>query len=435
VDIRRTRLSRAVVALLALALLAAGCGDDDDEGEETGASTPSTAGRDADEGGTAEGLEGLDPGAPLKVGVLLSLSGPQGVIGEIQLRGIEIAVDELNAEGGVAGHPIELAVRDDGGDPTQAVSLAQELVQREGVKFILGTTLSSPALAVFEYLTEAEVPMMGSQSADQVADPERYPFGFSMSPLTSVQAATVVALSLEAFEPGVVGVLAEATAFGDSFLAGFEAELETQQFTNVVTERYEQGSADVAPQLRNLRDAGVETIFAASLGADVARIVRTASQELGWDVPIVIPSGSLAETVEQAGGPAAVSSLHAFMSRKHTYPEGGEPDPAAAAYAELLKEKLGQDPLETGLGQDSAFYDVVHLMAFSFEEAGTVDGPAVRDALETMEWPDGSYAEWDMNPETHTSITVEDQALVRADTFRDGFFQRIGDEAETDAGD
>lgn len=431
-DTRRTRLSRAVVALLALALLAAGCGDDD--GEETGASQ-STAGRSAEEGDTAEGLEGLDPGSPLKVGVLLSLSGPQGVIGEIQLRGIEIAVDELNTEGGVAGHPIELAVRDDGGDPTRAVSLAQELVQREGVKFILGTTLSSPALAVFEYLTEAEVPMMGSQSADQVADPDRYPFGFSMSPLTSVQAATVVALSLEAFEPGVVGILAESTAFGDGFLAGFEAELADQQFTNVVTERYAQGSADVAPQLRNLRDAGVEAIFAASLGADVARIVRTASQELDWDVPIVIPSGSLAETVEQAGGPAAVANLYAFMSRKHTYPEGGEPDPAAVMYAELLKEKLGQDPLETGLGQDSAFYDVVHLMAFSFEEAGTVEGPAVRDALETAEWPDGSYAEWDMNPETHTSITVQDQALVRADTFRDGFFQRIGDDAETDVGD
>lgn len=415
---RLLSLERLLALVLALALAAAACGNDDD------AETPSAS--PGEEGTAAESLEGLEPGAPLDVGALLTLSGAQAVIGEIQLRGIEIAVDELNAEGGVAGHPIRLVVRDTGADPTTAVSLAQELVEREGVKFILGTTLSTPALAVFEYLNEAEVPMMGSQSADAVANPEQYPFGFSMSPLTSIQAATVVELSLEAFDPAVVGILAEATAFGDSFKVGFDEVLAEHDVTDVVTQQYEQGAADVEPQLSTLRDAGAEVVFAAALGSDIVRIVRTASL-MGWDVPIVAPSGSLAETVEAAGGATAVENLYAFMSRKHTYPEGGEPDPAAQAFADKLKEKLGQDPLETNLGQDSAFYDVVHLMKFSFEEAATVEGAAVRDALASMEWDEGSYAEWRMNPDTHTSITVEDQALVQAGTFRDGFFQRLAD--------
>lgn len=411
----RTALSLLLVALV----LASGCGDDDADDGATDDTTATTT-------ASKERLAGLEPGDPLKVGLILTTSGPQGVIGNIQLRGVKLAVEEINEAGGVAGHLIELVQRDDGANPTTAVSLARELVERDKVRFIIGTTLSSSALAVGEYLNQAEIPMIGSQSADEVANPQKYPFLFSGSPLTSVQAATVVEKSLEAFSPADIGIVAEATAFGDGFVKGFETTLRRVAFKGkVLVERYPQGAPDVTPQLEALRRGGAEVVFAASLGADIVRIVRTTSG-MGWDAPIVGPAGSLAETVKGAGGPAAVRNLYAFTSRKHTYPEGGEPDLAAVEYRDKLKQTLGQDPLETALGQDSAFYDMVYLMATAFEDAGSVDGEKVRDALETVRYS-GSYAEWKMQPDRHVSITVADQALIRADSFRDGFFQRIGD--------
>lgn len=373
-------------------------------------------------------IQGLGRNDPVKMGVLLTLSGSIGVIGAVQKRGVEIAVDEINAKGGVLGHKLEMVIRDDAATPSTAVNLARELVEKEKVHFILGTTLSGPALATFQYIDEAEIPMMGSASDDSVADSSKYPFAFSGSPLTAVQAQGMVEASVAAFKPKKVGILGESTAYGDGLVTNYEKYLGEAKTALSGTQRYAQGATDLSAPLDALRRSGAEIVLAAALGGDVIRIVR-AMGTMGWNVPLFAASGSLAETVKSSGGPSAVPNLYSINSKLLTFPKGGEAPKATLDYVKQVKQKLGVATLDgVSIGQDAAHYDMVNLFVESIKDAKSVDGTKIRNALQKgQSLPGGVYSKYgNFTPKHHASITPDEQAVVVAASYKDGLFERVG---------
>ncbi|MCH8201407.1 MAG: ABC transporter substrate-binding protein, partial [Chloroflexi bacterium] len=132
-----------VGALVALLGLAVACGDDDDDGD---ASPTDAAATDAPD-------ETLDPGAPLKIGALLSFTGGLSDFGEPIFNGVELAVNEINEAGGVNGQDVELVRGDTGTNPDQAATDAQRLVDIEGVQGIVGALSSGVTLRVAEQVT------------------------------------------------------------------------------------------------------------------------------------------------------------------------------------------------------------------------------------------------------------------------------------------
>ena len=96
----------------------------------------------------------------IKVGLISSLSGPVAIYGQTTYNGIKLAVEQLNAAGGINGNKIELIVEDDKGDPAEAVTAAKRLISEKKVVAILGPIISTTCLAVAPIAQQNGVPML-----------------------------------------------------------------------------------------------------------------------------------------------------------------------------------------------------------------------------------------------------------------------------------
>src|SRR5512146_284111 len=108
---------------------------------------------------------------PLKVGALLSVTGPAAFLGAPEARTLEMLVEELNAKGGVDGRKVQLVVKDTGGNPEKAISFAKQLVEEDGVFAIIGPATSGESLAVKQIANDAKVLLLSCAAAEVSTTP------------------------------------------------------------------------------------------------------------------------------------------------------------------------------------------------------------------------------------------------------------------------
>src|SRR6202043_3808494 len=119
---------------------------------------------------------------PIKIGYLPALTGPSSSTGIGINRGIQLAVQEINAAGGIDGRQIELVVRDTQSDPTKAVNGAAELTHSEKVSVVFGPVNSGESLAVVPLLARTNTPQLHPCWVDSLTDPKKYPMCFRNAP-------------------------------------------------------------------------------------------------------------------------------------------------------------------------------------------------------------------------------------------------------------
>lgn len=359
---------------------------------------------------------------PLKVGVILTTSGPVGAVGVKQLTGLEMAIAEINEAGGILGRQVELLVRDDGGDPTKARIAAQELVEKEGVAVIVGTTVSSTALAIAPYLTEQQVAMIGSFSALELNDPEKYPYAFTGTALSNDQAAVIVGYALDVLKAGKVGIIAESGAYGKAMTDDFMAQLQARGVEPATVETYPQGSIDMAAQLNNLRRAEVDVILGATLGTDSVRILK-GIQSMGWRVPYLGNSDLGTRSVVEGVGPEGMELVYSFYQKRHSFSADADPHPKAVEFAEKFVKWADLSELDQDIQHQSLFYDLAYITKQAIEDAASLSGPDIAVALEQMRDFDGAHATFTFTAEDHGGLDYDDLTMVRSASFRGGFYE------------
>ena len=161
---------------------------------------------------------------PLRIAYLADLSGDLGEFGPQIQQGVELAIEHLNAAGGVGGQPVELLTADTASDPDRAVAEARRLVEDEGVDAIVGPLGTDPAIAVVEAVSrDLEVPTITpSATAALLSDLDDGGFFFRTAISDAAQGpilAQLVAADLEAFR---VAVLFEDSAYGRGLMTAFE---------------------------------------------------------------------------------------------------------------------------------------------------------------------------------------------------------------------
>ncbi|HZD06011.1 MAG TPA: ABC transporter substrate-binding protein, partial [Longimicrobiales bacterium] len=185
---RRIRNWAAPLAVIALVVAACGTGA---ETTTTAAPTGATGAAVTTAPGTAApGTTGAQPsGEPIKLGMATSLSGAIALFGEANRNGAQMAVDELNATGGVLGRPVELIVRDDTAKPEEGAAQARDLIISEGVSALLGPVSSGVALAITEISAERKVPLIIHTSNTEALTVSNFqPYLFSVVPNTGMEA-------------------------------------------------------------------------------------------------------------------------------------------------------------------------------------------------------------------------------------------------------
>ena len=320
---------------------------------------------------------------PIKIGLAAAVSGGSAASGEAIKRGIQIAMDEINAKGGLlGGRKLELVIRDDEGDPAKGVKIARELVEREKAVVVFGGLHTTVALAEVPVWQELKHPYMAPWAAGtEIAQNTQKPnYVFRVSANDDYADKFLVRYATEVLKKAKPGLLLENTAWGQSNEVGLNKWLGQKGIKPVGIEKFNWGDPDMSPQLLRLKNAGADHIIMVANAPEGAQVVKSRAK-IGWEIPMVahwgISGGRFAELTGDLSDGVAFLQTYSFFGKQN---ERGQ------ALLKALKDKYGvKGPEEViaPVGTANA-YDGMHLVALAIAQAGSDDGAKVRDALENL---------------------------------------------------
>jgi branched-chain amino acid transport system substrate-binding protein len=324
---------------------------------------------------------------PIKVGLVAALSGQSAKSGEALTRGLSLAIDEVNAQGGVLGRPLELVRRDDESNPSKGMLAARELVQREKVTVLFGGLDTPVSLAIVPLANQLKVPFMGIWAAgtkiteNGAADN----YVFRVSAVDEQVDEALVDYGVRTQNMHKPGLILINNPWGESNEGGFKRALEKRGLANAGVERIQDSDLDVVPQLTRLKEAGADSLLLVGNVGPSAQVVKSLDR-MGWNVPVVSHWGPAGGRFGELAGPNAgrVHFIQTYVFTEHNSPRG---DAVYSALKTKYPEIKSLADVTPAVGIANA-YDALHLAALAIAKAGSTEGPAVRDGFYGI----GSYA-------------------------------------------
>src|SRR5262249_11245632 len=194
----------------------------------------------------------------VKVGLVAAMSGQSAKSGEAIVRGLSLAIDEINAKGGLLGKKVELLVRDDESNPAKGVVAARELVQREKVTMVFGGLDTPVSMAIVPFMNGAKVPYMGVWAAGTpiTRNGAAENYVFRVSAVDVLVDKALVAYAMKKYSAKKPGMILINNSWGESNEAGLKASLAEKNLPYAGIEKFQDADVDVVPQLTRLKDAG-----------------------------------------------------------------------------------------------------------------------------------------------------------------------------------
>jgi branched-chain amino acid transport system substrate-binding protein len=367
----------------------------------------------------------------IKIGLQGPLTGGSSPMGVSMRDGAKLAVNEINAKGGIMGRKIEMIERDDEAKNERGVQIAQELINKEKVVATVGYINSGVALASQRFYQEAKIPVMNNvatasvitkQFADQ---PENYVFRNSAN--DTIQSGMIVEELISRRKYTKVAILADATNYGQLGREDLEKALKAKGITAVAIEKYNIKDVDMTPQLLKAKDAGAQVVITYGIGPELAQIAN-GMVKLGWKVPMMGSwTLSMANFLDNAGPNADGAVMPQTFIQ-----EGNTPKRKSfiEAYQKAYKVKRIPSPVSAAQG-----YDSVYLLAAAMKQAKSTDGPAVLKALEDLKDPvEGVVTTYNkpFSKEDHEAITAN---MVVIGAAKDGVINYAYDEDKKKGGE
>ena len=312
----------------------------------------------------------------VKIGAIMSTTGPLQVYGEAGLRGIQLAIDQANEAGGVLGQQIELVAADDATNPQVGVDAAQRIVNVDGVVGIVGALSSGVTIPIATTVSAtAGVPQISTASTSPVITTlDDNGFLFRTTPHDALQGEVLAdVVSQEGIEKVAVVYVNNDYGKGlaDAFAESFGGEV-------TASVAYEERQASYRGELARAAEGEPEALVMIAYPGDGIPMIRQALEE-GFFEAFVFTDGMKAAEVAAAAGDALDGAFG-------TAPAGDPEAEAAQLFRDMYEERYGELPPQPFI--DTA-YDAAMLMALAIEKAGSTEGTAIRDALHEVANPPG----------------------------------------------
>jgi branched-chain amino acid transport system substrate-binding protein len=336
----------------------------------------------------------------IKIGEYASLTGKEAAFGQSSHKGTQLAIDELNAAGGVLGKQVELVTEDDQSKQGESATIVKKLISRDKVVGILGEVASMRSLEAAPICQTYKKPMVSPSSTNpKVTEIGSYIFRVCfIDPFQGTVMAKFAKGTLKLHRVALLTSVSSAYSVGlakyfkERFLAdGGEIPIE-QKFT--------EGSKDFAAQLTAIKAAGVEGIFVPGYYTEAALIARQA-RELDMTMPLFGGDGWEAPELIEIGGAAVEGCYYST----HYSPQVDTP--AVRGFVARFGAKYGGELPDAmaALGYDSA-----EVMVDAIRRAGSTEGPAIRDALAATSGFQGVTGETTMDKDrnaTKAAVIIE----------------------------
>jgi branched-chain amino acid transport system substrate-binding protein len=358
---------------------------------------------------------------PILIGYLPALTGPSSSTGIGINRGVQLAVQEINAAGGVDGRQIELISRDTQSDPTKAVNGAAELTRGQKVNVVFGPINSGEALAVVPMLARINVPQLHPCWVDTLTDPKKYPLCFRNGPTNQQIGGAANRYVVETLKRKKVAVISDTTGYGTASVIAYVPMLKTMGAEVVYESNVDASNPDVKPEMLRMQAAGAEAVMPWSVNAGfLSRLINTRGQ-MAWDVPIVgqttLGSGQTKALLDK---PEYWAKVYPNNFRPVCYGANGSlPDRTKAFVDRLRSAKI--DMSDTLLWWIALGYDAPMLIAEAIKNSGSEPDKIVA-YWNKLKGFGGVYGDISFTPDEHNGYPDKQIVMVEANSLKDGAF-------------
>jgi branched-chain amino acid transport system substrate-binding protein len=352
---------------------------------------------------------------PLKIGAILSVTGPASFLGAPEARTLEMLVAETNKKGGVMGRQIKLIVKDSGASPEKAFSFAKQLIEEEKVFAIIGPSTSGESMKIKSLAEEGKTILLSCAAAEEIVVPvAKYVF---KTPQKDRDVVIRIFQQMNKMKISKIGVLSSNTGFGKGGKGMIETLAPQHGITIVANEVYDKAASDLTAEVTKLKAANVEAIVNWSIEPAQAIAIKNARQ-IGIKAPIFLSHGFgnikyvgiAGEAAEGVIFPAGRLLVADQLPDKH---------PQKAL---LLKYK--KDYMSFCSGEEcSTFgghaYDAYIILMKGIEKAKSTDKEAVRTAIENLRGVVGTAGIFNFSPPDHNGLGLDAVEML---TVKNGKF-------------
>ncbi len=355
--------------------------------------------------------------ASIKIGVNMELSGDVASYGESTVNGIQMAIDEINAKGGINNKKVEIVKYDNKSDAAEATTLATKLMTQDKVLVILGPATSGAFKAEIPVANDNKIPVIsGSATTDDVTVDANgvKEYAFRICYNDSYQGTAMAAFALNNLNAKNIVIIKDSSSdYGKGLSESFTAKYTADGGTIVTEEAYVKGDTDFKAILTKIKDMSFDAIFIPGYYNEAGLIIKQA-RELGIMVPILGADGFDSPSLLELAGADALSNVY-FSNHYSSLDQ----DPVVVNFIKTYKDKNGKDPdAFNALG-----YDLAKFACDAIGRATDLTGAAVKDALASTEnftGVTGSFSIDENHNPVKSIVVIEMQNGVPASSVKAG---------------
>ena len=347
-----------------------------------------------------------EPKAPYKIGGIFAITGPASFLGEPERNSMELLAEQINAGGGINGHPLELVIYDTEGDATKAVLNANKLIEKDNVLAIVGPSLSGTTLGVIPIAEKGQVPLISCAASVKITTPvKKWVF---KTPQTDVMAVAKIYNYIKGQGVKKIAILTVSNAFGDSGRQQLLEQSADYGYEIVADESFGPQDTDMTPQLTKIRALKPQAIICWGTNPGPAVIAKNMRQ-LGIKTPLYQSHGVASKKfIELAGEEANGIILPA--GKILVAGDLADSDPQKQVLQKYVADyEAKYQAAVSGFGGYA--WDGLQILAQALEKAGD-DRAKIRDEIEKIDGYVGISGIFRFSPEDHNGLNKEEAFVM-----------------------
>jgi branched-chain amino acid transport system substrate-binding protein len=306
----------------------------------------------------------------ISIGEFASLTGTTATFGQSMNEGIQLALEELNQGGGLLGKKVEVIVEDDQSKPEEAKTAVLKLIKQNGVIALLGEVASSRSLAAAPEAQKSKIPMISPASTNpKVTSIGDYIFRACF--VDTFQGSSMAHFAYQDLGLRKVAILYDIkNDYSVGLMEFFEKTFKELGGEIVVKESYSEGDIEFRAQLTAIKSKNPDGLYLPGYYTEVGLVARQA-RDLGLEIPLLGGDGWDSPKTLEIGGKAVEGSYYT------NHYSADDPSPTVQNFIKKYQEKFHKIPDSMAvLG-----YDAANILFDAIKRAGSIAGPAIRDAL------------------------------------------------------
>lgn len=338
----------------------------------------------------------------IKVGAILAVTGPASFLGAPEEKTLVMMVDDINKNGGIKGHKLELIVKDSGGSPEKALSFAKQLIEENKVLAIIGPSTSGETMKIKNIAEEGKTILLSCAAAETIVNPvAKYVF---KTPQMDKHAVIKIFEQMKKMKLSKAGVLSSNTGFGKAGKEQIEKMAPEHGIRIVANEVYDKAATDLTAEVTKVKASGAEAIINWSIEPAQSIVIKNARQ-IGFNGQIFQSHGFGNIKYVEAALPAAEGVIFPAgrLLVAETLPKDNKQKAVLMKYKKEYELKNRGEECSTFGGHA---FDAMLILTKAIEKANSTNKEAVRSAIEGLKGVVGTAGIFNFSPQDHNGLDI-----------------------------